>query len=54
LETLAVAQQLGIAPQEVVVIGVRPKDVSSGLNLSPQIAGLVPEIVKLVLAELHR
>ena len=54
LETLAVARQLGIAPQEVVVIGVRPKDVSSGLSLSPQIAGLVPEIVKLVLAELQR
>jgi hydrogenase maturation protease len=54
LETLAVARQLGIAPDEVVVIGVRPKDVSSGLSLSPQIAGLVPEIVKSVLAELQR
>jgi hydrogenase maturation protease len=52
LETLAVAKQLGTAPDEVVVLGVKPKEVEPGLELTPQIARLVPRIVDLVLAEL--
>ena len=52
LETLAIARQLGTAPDEVVVIGVKPKDLGWGLSLSPQIARLVPDIVRLVLADL--
>ena len=52
LETLAVARQLGTAPAEVVIIGVKPKDVTCGLELSPEIAGLVPDIINAVTAEL--
>ena len=54
LETLTAAKQLGVAPQELVVIGVKPRDVSCGLALSPETARLVPEIVELVLAELEK
>ena len=36
LETITVAGHLGIAPQEVVVIGVKPYDMSCGLELSPE------------------
>ena len=54
METLTVARQLGIAPQELVVFGISPKDVSCGLALSPETARLVPEIVELVLAELEK
>ena len=50
LETLTVAKQLGIAPQEVIIFGVRPHDVSCGLDLSPEIGRLVPKIIELVLA----
>jgi len=53
LETLAVAKQLNIAPQEVVILGVKPKDVACGLDLSPEIARLVPRIIELVLANLE-
>jgi len=52
LETLAVAGQLGIAPRDVIVFGVKPHNVGCGLDLTPEIAGRVPEIVELVLAEL--
>ncbi len=53
LETLAAAEQLGVAPQELVVFGVKPLDVSYGLDLSPKIARLLPRIVELVLSELE-
>ena len=52
LETLSAAKQLGIAPQEVIIFGVKPHEVGCGLDLSPEMARLVPEIVALVLAEL--
>ena len=52
LETLSVAKQLGIAPQDVIVFGVKPQEVGCGLDLSPGIARLVPGIIELVLREL--
>jgi len=52
LETLAAAGHLGVAPEEVIILGVRPGDVSCGLTLSATIAAMVPKIVHLVLAEL--
>jgi hydrogenase maturation protease len=54
LETLTVAERMGTAPHEVVVIGIKPQDVSCGLDLSPEIARRVPEIIELVMAELER
>ena len=53
LEALTAARQLGVAPDEVVIIGVQPNDVSCGLDLSPEMARLVPAIIGLVLAELE-
>lgn len=54
METLAVARQLGTAPPEVIVFGIRPQEVGYGLTLSPPIAGLVPRIVELIVAELEQ
>jgi hydrogenase maturation protease len=54
LETLAIAKQLGSAPQEVVVFGITPKEVDFGMDLSPEIAKLVPEIIGQIRAELER
>lgn len=53
-EALRASKQLGIAPQEVVVLGVKPKNEDCGLELSPEIARLVPDIIEFVLAELER
>lgn len=52
LEALAAARHLGCAPREVVILGVRPQEVSCGLELSPALARLLPRIAELVLAEL--
>jgi hydrogenase maturation protease len=53
-EALTMARQLGIAPQEVVILGVKPHDVSCGLDLSPETARLVPRIIELVRAEIEQ
>lgn len=52
LETLELVKRLGIAPEEVVIIGIKPKELSWGLELSPEIARVVPEVIELLLAEL--
>lgn len=51
LDTLRMARQLKCAPAEVVVFGVVPKDISEGVELSAQVAAVVPQVVQLVLAE---
>jgi hydrogenase maturation protease len=51
-ETLATARQLGIAPRAVVILGISPHDLRMGLELSPEVAALVPRLVELVRAEL--
>jgi hydrogenase maturation protease len=52
LEALIAARRLGVAPQEMVILGVRPYEVACGLSLSREMAALLPRVVKLVLAEL--
>ena len=51
LETLTATEQLGCAPKTVVVFGIQPKDISTGLELSPEIAELLPKVIELALAE---
>jgi hydrogenase maturation protease len=53
VEALWLARRLGLAPPDVVVIGVRPYDIGWGLELSPEMARLAPRLVELVLAELE-
>lgn len=50
-QTLKMAELLNCSPAEVSIIAVKPKDVSSGLELSPQTLQLIPEIIKIVLNE---
>ena len=51
-EALAMARQLGCAPEEVVIFGIVPKDMSPGLELSAEVAAVVPEVIRMVLAEI--
>ena len=51
-ETLTMARQLGCAVGEVVILGIVPKTLESGLELSPEVAAAVPKIIELVLAEI--
>lgn len=41
----------GIKPKETVIIGVEPKDVGWGLELSEELRGRIPAVVEIVLKE---
>jgi hydrogenase maturation protease len=51
-EALTMTRQLGCAPEDVVVFGIKPKELGCGLELSEEITALVPKVVELVLAEI--
>lgn len=53
-EALTMTRQLGCAPEDVVVFGIKPKDISCGLELSEEIAASTLKVVKLVLAEIKK
>ena len=53
-EALRLADFFGEPPAEVVVLGVVPADIGWGEELTPPIRQQVPEILKLVHAELER
>ncbi len=52
LETLTIARYLGCAPREVIILGIEPNKASWGLELSPEVAAVVPRVIELVLREL--
>ncbi len=53
-EALAVARELGLAPAEVVILGVVPAEVDWGLELTPAVAAAVPRLLELAVAEVER
>jgi hydrogenase maturation protease len=52
-DTLAMARQLNCSPQEVIIIGIKPKDVTPGLGLSNEITGVVSRVIECVSAEIE-
>jgi hydrogenase maturation protease len=52
-ESLIMTKQLGCAPEDVVIFGIRPKSTKCGLELSEEIAASIPKAIELVLAEIH-
>jgi hydrogenase maturation protease len=52
VETFAMARHLGSSPDEVVVIGIKPKEIRPSDQLSPELTACMPAIVKQVIAEL--
>ncbi len=54
LKLVALARQLGEAPDDLVIIGIEPASVGPGDCLSPALAARLPQYVALVLAELAR
>jgi hydrogenase maturation protease len=51
LEVLGMARQLGGDPA-VVIIGVEPKEISWGMELTPEVEAKLPKVVEAVLEEL--
>jgi len=53
LEALTVAEHLlDSAPQEVIILGIEPKEIDWGLELSPEVEAAVPKVIELVMEEL--
>lgn len=52
LEALRAAEQLGCAPQQVVILGIQPYEISVGLELSAPMRALLPRLTNLVRQEL--
>lgn len=50
-EVLKLAQALGLCP-EVVIIGIQPKVISWGEELSPEIQASIPQVVEMVMKEI--
>ena len=48
-EVLALAEALGAAPAEVVIIGVQPGRVEMGAGLSPEMEEAIPQIIRIIL-----
>jgi len=42
---------MGSEPREIVIIGVEPKEINWGLELSPEVRQKIPQIIKAVLQE---
>ncbi len=53
LEALTMAEYLGGVPQNIIIYGIEPKELGWGLELSPEVAAVVPKVIKLVLAQLE-
>ncbi len=53
-QALNMTKQLGCEPKEVVVFGIKPRDISCGLELSEEVTATLPKVVELVLAEIKK
>ena len=52
LENLWLMERFGNGPKDVVIIGVEPEDIGLGLELSGRLQQQIPQIVRVVLAEI--
>jgi hydrogenase maturation protease len=51
VSSLKMMSLLGKTPPEVIIIGIQPKEIEWGMELSPELREKVPEIVRAVLKE---
>ena len=54
VETLLMAKQLGCAPKEVVIFGVKSEDKSCGTELTEKMAKALPKVIELIYSELRQ
>lgn len=53
LETLLIAKTKGTLPEEIVILGVEPFEISSGLGLTPKLQEKLPKVIDAVLNEIN-
>jgi len=54
LESLRIMECTGEGPKDTVIIGVEPREIDWGLELSPELEHKIPQIVKLVMEEARK
>jgi hydrogenase maturation protease len=54
IESLSMAHLSGSAPEEVIIIGIEPKEIGLGMELSPKIRQKMPKIIEVVKDELMK
>jgi len=52
LDALLVSEAMNSKPEEIVVVGIEPNDMSSGMELSTEIEKRIPDIINLVMKEI--
>ena len=52
-ESLIMTRQLNCAPKEVVILGIKPKNIECGLELSKEVMASVPKVIELILSEIN-
>jgi len=52
LDTLTMARLAGCSPRDIVIFGIEPRGVDWGLELSPEVAAVVPKVIELIMSEL--
>ncbi|MFA4918653.1 MAG: HyaD/HybD family hydrogenase maturation endopeptidase [Thermodesulfovibrionales bacterium] len=51
---LKMAEQLGTIPDEVVFIGITPREIEPGVGLTPVLEEKIPQVIELVMKELKQ
>ena len=54
LEVLQLAKALSQSPPQVVIVGVQPREISWGMDLTPEIQAALPKVVEAVLKEIKQ
>lgn len=54
IDNLRMLNLVGKPPQNVIIIGVEPKTMELGLELSPEIRSKIPEVIRLVKNEIQQ
>ncbi len=54
LEVVKLARALDRSSAGVVIIGIQPKEITWGIDLSPEVQAAVPRAVEMILKEINR
>jgi hydrogenase maturation protease len=53
IDALAIAEKMNCAPKEIAIIGIEPKKIDCGLELTDDVKQKIPEIINTVLKEVE-
>ena len=53
VDALTIAERMNCAPKEIAIIGIEPKKIDCGLELTDEVKQKIPEIINIVLKEIE-